>query len=100
MSSPNARKSKIRGTSPDPLGIQRTSAPGTGRSSGKSTIFIDNANHCPADLDSARLALATLLVVSLPVRTARLSKRTHPFASTSGQCDRSICQPGSAKFAV
>lgn len=41
MSSPNVRKSKKRGTSPDPQGIQRTSAPGTGQSSGKLTIFID-----------------------------------------------------------
>lgn len=41
MSSPNVRKSKKRGTSPDLLGIQRTSAPGTERSSGNLIIFIE-----------------------------------------------------------
>lgn len=41
MSSPILRKSKKRGTSPDSLGTQRTSAPGTERSSGQLTILID-----------------------------------------------------------
>lgn len=38
------------------------------------------------------------LMLFLNMRAARLSKRGRPFASTSGGCDRSSCQPRSAKM--
>lgn len=92
-----AEKAK-RGTSPDPLGIQRTSAPGTRWSSGHSTIFIDMQIIAQRTSTAPNRPWRLFLMLFLNMRAARLSKRSRPFASTSGGCDRSSCQPRSAKM--
>lgn len=64
-----------RGTSPDPLGIQRTSAPGTRWPSGHLTILIDMQIIAQRASTAPNRRGETFLMLFLNMRPARLSKQ-------------------------